>query len=422
MRNAKLTRLLLSLLLLLVATALFAAPPADSVILFIGDGMGANHIAVAQRFYGRNFAMARLGYKGVATTLNAQGGLTDSAAASTALATGFKTDNGKLCLAPDGRPLESILERCQQIGKSTGVVTTDQLTGATPAGFVVQVASRRSTAEIADQMLGSGTQVMLGGGAEADYGEQLETLRQAGYGVVSNRDELLSDTQPKLLGLFGKVEMPALSEMTQAAINRLAANPKGFFLVVEQAKMDWDHNLPKTILNDMRELDGAVAVALNYARTHPRMLVIVTGDHETGGLSIRNPYKISYLRLVRAPEATIAARLNASRTNVAQVMASLAGMRSMTRQEISQIQQASDPAIAIGNVLSARAGLAWTSNGQHTTTPVRILATGAGAMAFASRMDNTDIPKRIATTLGITTSPASVTVTESGELAWEFAQ
>ena len=431
MRLSRLSSRLTLLLLLLVASAVSAARQADNVIIFIGDGMGSNHIALTQRVNGKPMAMQQMSVRGTVTTVNVKGKVTDSAAAATALSTGFKTENGKLATAPDGRRLETILERCQKLGKSTGLVTTDQLTGATPAAFIAHVASRHDAEKIVDQMLESGIQVMISAGNGKAYAQQLAPLRKAGYRTATTSNELKKASGNKLIGIFNDETgdpVPTVAERTQAALTRLSKNPKGFFLMVEHAKIDWEPGDPGAILADMRQLDEAVAVALAFAKKRGRTLVLVTGDHETGGLKITNPKQTAFLRPIKLAGWEVAGHLDEKRTNVAQVMAQYAGVKDLTSQEISQVQHAAGEDIQwviggiIGSIISSRSGIAWTSDGNHTATPVRIFAYGPGAQRFAGRLDNTDIPKRVALALGIKAFPAPASKAQAGQLNLAFAR
>jgi alkaline phosphatase len=148
------------------------------------------------------------------------------------------------------------------------------------------------------------------------------------------------------------------------------------------------------------EIDEAVAAAMDYANARGRTLVVVTGDHDTGGLQVEDSELLPGLLKVNAAADDIAARLNADRTNTVQVMADFAGVTDLTPAELDSIKGASDAEQMIGIVLSARVGDKWTAKG-HTATPVPVFAFGPGAGALAGPMDNTDIPKRIAKVLGI---------------------
>ena len=139
-----------------------ARPQADSVVLFIGDGMGPGQIEMTAGAVGHPLAMQKMPYSGTVTTLSIGGRVTDSAAASTALATGHKAENGVISVSPDGKPYQTILERCLRSHKTAGVITTDALWGATPAGFATHAQSRGEKSSIALQMAQSRAQVMLG--------------------------------------------------------------------------------------------------------------------------------------------------------------------------------------------------------------------------------------------------------------------
>jgi alkaline phosphatase len=414
--RARLRALLLSLLYVLALTSFAAArPEADSAILFIGDGMGPNQIELAAGALGQPLTMQRFPYSGTVATCNAKGDVTDSAAAATVLATGVKTKNGVLGLSPDGRKLESILELARARGKSVGVITTDALWGATPSGFLVHVGSRGERGPIALQMAKSGAQVMLGywndwflpksaGGKREDGRDLVTWLRKMGYGVVETREKLLASKSLSLVGLFDDgPQAPQLADLVSAALPRLCQNPRGFILVVEAARVDWasHESDPVGVVLEMRQLEGAVSVAEQEALRRGRILVVVTADHETGGLMITNPDRLGALRGVTMTVEETVKRLNPERTDLSPLFSQAVGIHDLTPQEGGLIKEAKDPAVAIRSVLSVRAGVRWTSEGDHTSTPVRVFATGPGAARFTGEMDNTQIPSRIADALGI---------------------
>ena len=406
----------LVLLLLLIpaawAPAATTAPQADSVILFIGDGLGPGHIPMARGAIGRPLAIERTQFSGTAVTTSLGGGITDSAAAGTALATGHKTKNGMVAVSPEGQPLKTILEQCRDKGKAVGVVTTDRLWGATPATFLAHAASRREGASIAAQVAESGAEALLGfedaefrpasaGGARTDGKDLVAEMRDAGYEIVTNRYELLTAQKQRLLGLLDDgPRKPRLRDMLTVALARVGLDPDGFLIMVEHTGPDWNPGDPSACLAAVLELDEAVAAATDYANARGRTLVVVTGDHDTGGLVVENPERLPALLKVNGSAGDLASRLNADRANAAQVMSELAGVTDLTAAELDEIKAASDAEKAIGAVISARAGVKWTGKG-HTAIPVPVFAFGPGAEGFAGPMDNTDIPKRIAKTLGI---------------------
>lgn len=405
-----LTRALMLAAALLAALAPLAAAGADSAVLFIGDGMGAAQIAMARGAAGGDpLAMERLPYSGLVTTHSASHRITDSAAAGTALATGRKTNNGMVSVLPDGARLETILQRALRAGKSVGVVTTDALTGGTPAPFLAHVADRGERAEIAAQLVQSGAHVMLGfwradflpegaGGRRRDGRNLVAELRRRGYDVVFTRQELADSQNLAIVGLFDDGEhAPSLAEMTAAALARLSVNADGFLLVVEGARIDWacHGNDPAGSVIETWAFDEAVAAAAEFARQRGRTLVLVTADHETGGLRIEHPNRLPALRGVRGDSAAIASHLNADRTNVGATLAEHAGIRDITLAEADRVRAASTAAAGIAALLSERAGVSWTTTG-HSAAPVPIYALGPGAERFTGQMDNTDVPSRIA--------------------------
>ncbi len=289
---------------------------AHAVILFIGDGMGE-----AQRIAGRwsakgqsgRLSMEAMPFGGWARTASADNAVTDSAAAATALATGVKTNNGMIAVSPAGDPLVTILERAQARGMAVGLVTTTQIAHATPAAFVAHVQSRQEMQEIARQMIAAGVDVLLGGGedeflpttatgcypqpGERTDGRNLITEAvAAGYVYVCDATAFAAvdpASTSRLLGLFADEGMvrpfsPSLADMTRKAIEILSRDPDGFFLMVEGGQIDWaSHaNRAADTITDVIGLDEAVAVAKTYAASAPNTLIIVTADHETGGMSV----------------------------------------------------------------------------------------------------------------------------------------
>ncbi len=290
--------------------------PVNAIILFIGDGMGVNQRLAAQWFaYGQDgsLIMDTLPVRGSQQTAAANTDVTDSAAAATALATGERTNYRYVGVDPQGENLTTILEHAQARGWSVGLVTTVQLAHATPAGFASHVTSRDYMLEIARQMLAAQVDVLLGGGEDdflpgdqhgcypdpghrGDGSNLVEQAVEDGYTYVCTAEELAAldlSSVDRLLGLFGDDELdtpfqPTLTEMTLAAIEILSRNPNGFFLMVEGGQIDWagHDNIGHENIEFTLGLDAAVSNALVYATVNPNTLLIVTGDHETGGLTL----------------------------------------------------------------------------------------------------------------------------------------
>ncbi|MDZ5444309.1 alkaline phosphatase [Micromonospora sp. 4G57] len=308
---------------------------ARNVILINGDGMAAAQREAARLYLagldGR-LTMDQLPVSGQLTTSprDPKTPVTDSAAAATAWATGERTYNGAISVALDGRPLPTLGARAKAAGRATGLVTTAQVTDASPAAFFANTANRSAQDEIArqyvevtkpDVILGGGEDWWLPAGAAGAYpdkpaGDQSEASRGArgdliaeargeGYQYVSTADQLQRATGGKLLGLFANEELfqqrregegdaydapVSLATMTARALSTLSRDEQGFFLFVEEEGIDeFAHeNNGARMLQALGELEKAVVVARDYAASHPDTLVVVTGDHECGGLTVED--------------------------------------------------------------------------------------------------------------------------------------
>jgi alkaline phosphatase len=271
-----------------------------NVILLIGDGMGIGQLTAAEVMNGNeDLVLTRLPYKSLVTTHSSSNYVTDSAASATALATGYKTRNGMVSVTADGEHLFTVLEDAKEAGKATGIVTTARVTHATPACFLSHINSRDKEAVIAGQILESGVDVALGGGSTYFSGLNPE---DEGYTVVYDSTELAAFDSGKVLGLFTSGYMsyeiereetePSLAEMTEKALELLSSDPDGFFLMVEAGRIDHashDNNFDYAV-NETLAFDLAVLEALEFAAERDDTLVLVTADHETGGLSIVGGY------------------------------------------------------------------------------------------------------------------------------------
>ncbi len=350
-----------------------------NVILLVGDGMGFNQI-LAARVSLEDGAYSRLNldtmpYTGFSINFSQNHLVTDSAAAATALATGFRTDNGRLATFPDGTGLASIMLRAKERGLSTGIVTTAKVVDATPAAFLVNADLRSVERQIAADMLKTQPDVLLGGGADA-FGINPFTrepkahslMAQAieeGYTYVYDREGLLNveiSEELRLIGLFMGGGMsfevtrfptePAITEMTARALEIVGQNPEGFFLLVEGARIDTagHSNSTQEMIADLLVFDQAIGLALAYAGSHPGTLVLVTADHETGGFAITS-----------------------------------------------------------GSPDGETVNYGWLSTG-HTAAMVPIYAFGPGAEQFTGTLDITEIPVRLGELMGITDFPAVIDV------------
>lgn len=282
------------------------APAAPTrVILFIGDGVGTAYWSAA-KFAADELAIERFPVAGLVDTRSSSHRVTDSAAGATVYATGVRTYNGAIGVGPDTLPRKTVLQLAVEKGMSTGLVATSTITHATPASFAAHVPHRNMEGEIARQMSAQGVDVLLGGGRKFfdgsgdDSSNLLPELRER-YVYVESASELRSlrmDTVSALLGLFAEGGMakaiegraPELDEMTRVALEIVGRNPNGFFLMVEASQPDWrgHANEPlEEVVAEMLEFDRAIRVALEYQERHPETLIVITADHETGGLALQ---------------------------------------------------------------------------------------------------------------------------------------
>ena len=313
-----------AVLWLLVVGAAWAEAP-KNVILFIGDGMGFEQVKAASLYAEgeREKLPFEPYYVGEMTTHSLDSHrtsdhATDSAAAATAMATGHKTTNGRIGTTPDGRELLTVLECLARRGKWTGLVTTVPMTHATPAGFAAHCDSRGDYEKIAaDYFERSRPNVLFGAYWADGRGVTEAKARAAGYAVVRTWEELADFVRqsvgaadpPHVSGQFAAGQLPYefddanrqgeptvtydtaphLSEMTSAAIQILSRGPDGFFLMVEGGTIDWAchaNHIERTVAETV-EFARAFQVVLDWAKGRQDALILVTADHECGGLKVR---------------------------------------------------------------------------------------------------------------------------------------
>ena len=317
-----------------------------NTVLLIGDGMGPQHVQAARYYVGAPLLFDQFAHQGQLTTANADGGVTDSAAAATAIATGHKASNYvvSLALPGDGSELQTLLEYLSARGRSTGLVTTTTMTDATPAAFGAHETNRNNRSQIAnDFLMQTRPNVLLGGGGNGMTALGAQT---SGYTVVTDRSSLLA-LDPLLVafvsGQFGSSDLPYeydgvgslphLSEMAVKALDFLEQDEDGFFLMVEGGKIDHaSHaNDSARMMGEILEFHEAVTSVYDRLKLRSDTLILVLADHETGGL--------------QPP---------------------------------------------VDNGVNVQPTLTWTSGG-HTGTNVLISAWGYGAEQVSGTMDNTSI-------------------------------
>jgi len=289
----------------LVAATITAAQP-KNIIFLIGDGMGLAHITGAKIEKG-TLAMERAKTIGLFTTSSLNDPVTDSAAAGTALATGYKTDNDVIGQFPDGTNLKNLMEYARENGRSTGLVVTSIICHATPAAFSAHHKARYHYDTISEQQINAGFEVLIGGGwnnlyprtfagsKRKDDKDLMKELRKK-MPVVTSINALRKTGKPGRLAAIlagGHLELASqraynLGELTRKAIEILNQNNKGFVLMVEGSQIDLaSHaNDGRRVIDEVIDFDTAVKEALDFAEADGSTLVVITADHETGGFSL----------------------------------------------------------------------------------------------------------------------------------------
>jgi alkaline phosphatase len=417
-----------AILVLLWAGAAQASP--KNIIIMIGDGFGPEQ-AKAGRLLAPGGTLvldAMDPNPGSVNTLNVFGGITDSAAGATAFATGFKTANGNVSMAEDDLTvLPTNMEAAQDKGMATGILSSVYMCDATPGVWLAH-APRRSCSVIIPQQIDRCPDVFLGPGEKVAYqrggrGKNrvdyiTDLVKNCNYEQVGNAAELAAAQAPndRLLGIWGgytlmydidqqndpSYNLPSLAEMTDKAIEVLSRDPDGFMLMVEGGAIDWmAHN--KDIAGTARDVvafDDAVAVAYNFAQNDGDTLVIVTADHETGGLVVGNNPNVAFIEGITASTDFMYGLILRGEAGIEDVLETYAGVDDLTPAEMQAIEDYGE--MGISDALSLRANVTWIlpsgipsvapDEGDHTATEVPVWAYGPGAgTSLEGSIDNTDI-------------------------------
>ena len=271
-----------------------------NIILMIGDGMGLAQVYSAMTANGGHLFLENFKNIGFSKTYSSDNYITDSAAGGTALSSGIKTYNGAIGVDPDKKPVPNIRELAEIKGLKTGLVSTSAITHATPASFIAHASSRSSYEDIAADFLKTNIDVFIGGGIknfeERKDGRNLsKELKDKGYQVLYNIADIQKIKSGKLAGFTAQehdTPMPERGEIlvpaTQTAINLLSQGKKGFFLMVEGSEIDFlahENKTPGVVLETL-DFDRAIGAALKFAASNGETLIIVTADHETGGMTL----------------------------------------------------------------------------------------------------------------------------------------
>jgi len=491
-RNHLATMLVLALAILATQAG---AVQSKYVFFFVGDGMSQAQIQATEAYLTQvhggsareaadlmkpenRLNMSKLPVAGIQTTYDAHALMTDSASAGTAFACGVKTLSGVIGMN-DTKTIsyKSVAQLAKEQGRRVGVISSVSLDHATPASFYASVPSRGQMNEIGRQMALTGYEFFGGGGLAAPTGavNVWDLLADNGYTVITGRDEILNlknAWKDKVVcinqWLQDAAAMPyaidaptttvnvSLAEMTEVAIECLLPNrrwcDRGFFLMVEGGKIDWacHANDAMASIGDMLDFDAAVGVALKFYEKYPsQTLIVVTGDHETGGMSIGHAttaYTAYYERLLGqtrsfqyfganqwpAHKAAYAAGYDwtlpnnlESNADMLALMQDVFGLKwaDLNAYQKEKLEDAYDKSmsgannnsapentllyggyepiiVTITHILNERASIGWSSY-SHTGVPVPVFAQGRCARYFEGFYDNTDIAKNLVKAMGI---------------------
>ncbi len=278
-------------------------PKPKNIVLMIGDGMGVSQIYAGMTVSQQPLVFEQFRDIGFQKTSSKDNYITDSGASGTALATGEKTNNGYISLAPDGAKLTTILELAELNNLATGLISTSSILHATPASFIAHNPDRNDYPGIATDFLATDIDVFIGGGRKhfdnrEDGRNLIQALKDKKYQVLSDMDSIKDFTKGKLAGLTAEEHNPPYAEgrgdmlpqATQTALDILDNNSNGFFLMVEASQIDWGghDNDQDYLISELLDFNNAVEVAMEFAKANSRTLVIVTADHECGGMSLNN--------------------------------------------------------------------------------------------------------------------------------------
>jgi alkaline phosphatase len=432
--------------LLLCVQISHAQDRAKYVFYFIGDGMGPLQREVGQQYLigvtgdaDARLEMDKLPVQGFIKTHSANAAITDSAAAGTALSCGAKTNNGIICMTPDKQAkLTTLAEHVHQAGSKVGILTSVTLDHATPACFYAHQPSRKMVFQIAQEFAASPFEYFAGGGLAGKTGNGIDNLQiaaQNGFTITRSRQQLIdakpgqrvialnesrnSDTHPLPWEADRLSNDISLATFTEHAI-RLLDNDNGFFMMIEGGMIDWagHGNAVRTMAHEVLALDHAIKAALTFYRQHPNdTLIVITADHETGGMQHDGQLNPAYL----AGQTT---SYDHFKTKLKQLVAMKADFNTayqmgqihfnigeQPQANVAFLQKAwqalldgqpivynhgknNDFTEAFLKLSAHAAGYKFTTHG-HSAADVPISAIGVGAQHFEGTFDNTLVPAKI---------------------------
>jgi alkaline phosphatase len=426
------------------------------IFLFLADGAGTAHMEITRQYseqvLGEKLVIAdkimKEGFVGLMTTHAANALSTDSAAAATALGSGCKAKIGALGICADGRVPTTVMETAKQNGLKIALVTNSTVYDASPAAFVCHVPNRRDYAAILRRYLELEPDMLLGGGREQfmpkskpgsrrqDETDLAAMFAKENYIEVFNKRELEEVGPGKVLGLFSLGEMsfeidrdkntePSVYDMTRATIRQLNNNSKGFFAFIENENTDTASHLTDvaSVIHDYREFDRAVGLAYEFYKQHPQdTLILVTSDHETGGLGFTMALKdlsntrgknqvagkVQDLKKIQSIDISLqkASRLlgrNPTAENLDKLLhdhfkgftlAPEYKEKILKRQPVSRTIYLDPTANGLGMMIANETQAYWLTT-SHTNQPVFVAALGVGAERFSGYYDNADFGTKL---------------------------
>lgn len=437
------------------------------VFLFIGDGMGVNHVNMTQMYKAamngiqgtEDLCFTSFPVAGIATTYSDNDLVTDSAASGTAIATGHKTKNGRVGQTTDEQPLYSVAYYAKQAGKKVGIMSNLSLLGATPAAFYAHQKSRSSYRKIFSDILEcgfdyfAGSEILDNDEDEHTLQDRTERLQAAGIAFAHNGAEfeslykdakqlLLSPCvrEPEQLVLDNRPSRMGLDQMLQSGIKFLMKDgcKQGFFIMAEQDSIDGQShgNDAASVVKEVLDFEVAIQVAIDFYRQHPaETAIIITADHETGGIVLKG-HKASQYRLLaeqKVSQVALTGKLRAmmhsqkeplSWEQVKNLLKENLGFWdtiALSSDEENELLQVYNETVArneSGHVtddfnyndnadivysavklLDRKAGI-YFRDGGHSSGMVPVYAIGPGTEIFCSQNQNSDIGPKIAKIAG----------------------
>ena len=464
----KKTLLFISLLILSVLSTQATRP--KYVFYIIGDGMGINQVNGTEMFYGEltgkigplPLLFSKFPYTTFVSTYSANRGVTDSAAAGTALACGEKTNNNTIGVDADSLPIYSIAVAAQKKNIPVGIITSGEIDDATPAAFYAHQADRNMNYEIAIDLTKANFDFYAGGGFlkpdkthdRKDAPNIFPIFEEAGYTVARGYNDYKAKSKdagkmiliqeegkdPSCLpyAIDRKSDDLTLAQITESAIDFLTKGKnKGFFLMVEGGKIDWacHANDAATVFNEVKDMDDAIKVAYEFYKKHPKeTLIVVTADHETGGIVLgtgRYELNLKALQYQKHSADGLSKQISELRKSkgnkvtwedMKEFLGNEMGFwkqfpisweqekklrdefeQSFVRNKVvfaeSMYSKSEPMAARAKEVMDQISMVGWVSGG-HSAGYVPVFAIGAGSQLFGEKIDNTEIPKRIAKAAG----------------------